>query len=35
MIGKIMAAIIGFVVGTLFGYTILSWLIKTILENLK
>ena len=35
MIGKIMTFIMGFIVGTFFGYTILTWFIKSIFENLK
>jgi len=33
MIGKIMTFIMGFIVGTFFGYAILTWLIKIIFKN--
>jgi len=34
MIGKIFTFIVGFIVGTLFGYTLIEKLIKLILEKI-
>lgn len=34
MIGKVISFVVGFIVGTLFGWTLLEKLIKLILEKI-
>ncbi len=34
MIGKIFSFVFGFIVGTLFGYTLIEKLIKVVLEKI-